>query len=79
MDSMHAKNSQENMLAPEKSRHDRMNGEVKDQDLAAFLKRVKLNNQANIGNPNRLKRVNHYPIQETGTRRRRRKRNLRKR
>ena len=44
-----------------KIRHDRMNGEVKDQNLAAFLKKIKLNNEANIGNPNRLKRVNHYP------------------
>ena len=61
MDSMHAKELARKHARARKIRHDRINGEVKDQDLAAFLKRVKLNNQANIGNPNRLKRVNHYP------------------
>ena len=63
MDKMHAKDLARKHARARKIRHDRVYGKAnsKDQTLTEFLKRVKVSNKANIGNPNRLKRVDHYP------------------
>ena len=63
MNDMHAKALARKHARARKIRHDRIHGNDhgKDQNLTEFLKRVKITNKASIGNPNRLKRIDHYP------------------